>query len=173
MSQTTTTVTRRQFCTEACQVASCATLATLPEAVPEKLPMPSSFGKALEGIPKKKGDTELVPKKKDKEEKVETGFLERTDEALGRQYWLYVPDNYDPNVSHGVIVWFHPPGKANNSPPISGMPPKTTGMDSQNPNIQIARNQLPLSDRRMPKWCIAFNFSSDRKSTRLNSSHRT
>jgi Rieske Fe-S protein len=32
MSQTTTTVSRRQFCTEACQVASCATFATLISA---------------------------------------------------------------------------------------------------------------------------------------------
>ncbi|MFO0805368.1 MAG: PDZ domain-containing protein [Gemmataceae bacterium] len=89
-----------------------ATLSTLPDAIPDKLPMPSSFGKALEGVPKKKDEPGLIPKKKDKAEKVETGFLERTDEALGRQYWLYVPDNYDPNTSHGVLVWFHPVGKA-------------------------------------------------------------
>lgn len=45
--------------------------------------------------------------------KVETGLLQRLNEALGREYWLYVPDNYDPNVSHGLIVWFHDrtPGK--------------------------------------------------------------
>lgn len=88
------------------------TLGTLPDAIPDKLPMPSTFGKALEGIPKKKDEPGLIPKKKDKAEKIETGFLERTDEALGRQYWLYVPDNYDANTSHGVLVWFHPPGKA-------------------------------------------------------------
>jgi serine protease Do len=34
--------------------------------------------------------------------------LKRSNEALGREYWLYIPDNYDPNVSHGLIVWFHP-----------------------------------------------------------------
>src|SRR5262249_42865991 len=28
-----------------------------------------------------------------------------------RAYWLYVPDNYDPNVSHGLVVWFHPAGQ--------------------------------------------------------------
>jgi S1-C subfamily serine protease/predicted esterase len=45
--------------------------------------------------------------------KVETGLLQRLNEALGREYWLYVPDNYDPNISHGLIVWFHDraPGK--------------------------------------------------------------
>ena len=90
-----------------------ATLATLPDAIPAKLPMPSTFSKALEGAPKKKDDGGgLIPKKKGKEDKIETGLLERTDDALGRQYWLYVPDNYDPNVSHGVLVWFHPAGKA-------------------------------------------------------------
>lgn len=87
-----------------------AKLAIIPDAVPEKLPMPSTFSKALEGAPKKK-DPPFAPKK-GKNDKVETGFLERVDEALGRQYWLYVPDNYDPNVSHGLIVWFHPVGKA-------------------------------------------------------------
>ncbi|HEY3789084.1 MAG TPA: hypothetical protein VGL71_09525, partial [Urbifossiella sp.] len=46
-----------------------------------------------------------------KDEKIATGFIERTDDSLGRQYWLYVPDNYDANVSHGLIVWFHPVGQ--------------------------------------------------------------
>jgi predicted esterase len=121
-------------------------LGTIPEAIPEKLTMPSSAGKALEAQPKGKGldtDPKLpVPKKdpndpkkepapkpkektspvlfaddddppfgKKKKNKIETGYLERTDEALGRQYWLYIPDNYDPNTSHGLLVWFHPVGK--------------------------------------------------------------
>jgi S1-C subfamily serine protease len=49
------------------------------------------------------------PPKTDKpaKAKVETGLLKRLNEALGREYWLYVPDNYDSNVSHGLIVWFH------------------------------------------------------------------
>ncbi|MDB5312298.1 MAG: mucD 5 [Gemmataceae bacterium] len=107
-----------------------AKLTTVPDAVPEKLPMPSSAGKALEGQPKKGKEVfapmappptecgeEAAPPddpfkdpKKDKE-KIETGYLERTDEGLGRKYWLYVPDNYDANVSHGLIVWFHPAGQ--------------------------------------------------------------
>jgi len=95
-------------------------LATIPEAVPEKLPMPSSAGKALEGGPKKKGkgkgplddakDGPFRPKK-GAAEKTATGYIERVDEAVGRKYWLYVPDNYDPNVSHGLLVWFHPVGQ--------------------------------------------------------------
>jgi S1-C subfamily serine protease/predicted esterase len=125
-----------------------AKLTTVPDAIPETLPLPSSAGKALEAQPKDKAPTlpgaptpgpAPAPKKKeldkkeptsaatepvifqddpfkdskkgDKKEKVETGFLQRTDEALGREYWLYVPDNYDANVSHGLIVWFHPAGQ--------------------------------------------------------------
>lgn len=121
-----------------------AKLGTAPDAVPEKLPLPSSAGKALEAAPKKgpappapppakkeadkppakkvpgaSAATEPVlfqddpfnPKKADKKDKVETGFVKRTDEAVGRDYWLYVPDNYDPNVSHGLLVWFHAAGQ--------------------------------------------------------------
>jgi S1-C subfamily serine protease/predicted esterase len=130
-----------------------AKLATIPDAIPEKLPMPSSAGKALEAQPKEKGAlaptlpgfpprkkdpepkkapapkektstaaTEPVaiqkddpfnpnPKKATKKPKVETGYIERTDESLGRKYWLYVPDNYDENTSHGLVVWFHPAGQ--------------------------------------------------------------
>lgn len=115
-----------------------AKLAPVPDEVPEKLPLPSSAGKALEGQPKpkdapkepfpkdvfpppkgpfsdvraaaqdeKKGDTKEEPKKG----KVETGYMTRTNEGLGREYWVFVPDNYDANVSHGLIVWFHPAGQ--------------------------------------------------------------
>lgn len=94
-----------------------AKLTTVTADVPAKLPLPSSAGKALEAKPKDKGG--LIPKKgKDldpepekKAEKEETGYLVRADEALGREHWLYVPDSYDPNVSHGLIVWFHPAGQ--------------------------------------------------------------
>lgn len=111
-----------------------AKLTPVPDEVPEKLPLPSSAGKALEGLPKpKENPKDPFPKdpfgkapladvraavqdekkddpKKDKP-KIETGYMTRTDQALGREYWLFVPDNYDPNVSHGLIVWFHPAGQ--------------------------------------------------------------
>ncbi|HEY1191356.1 MAG TPA: PDZ domain-containing protein [Gemmata sp.] len=113
-----------------------AKLTAVPDEVPEKLPLPSSAGKALEGLPKPKDpmgpfpkdpfppakgpfadiradlqdEKKEEPKKKDKP-KVETGFMTRTNEALGREYWVFVPDNYDANVSHGLIVWFHPAGQ--------------------------------------------------------------
>jgi S1-C subfamily serine protease len=105
----------------------------LPNDLPEKLPVPSSKGKAGEGVtPKKDGkDPFPFPMEAPEEEpgtcgqdkkddgpfkspkddktakKVETGFMRRVNEALGREYWVYVPDNYDPKKSYGVIVWFH------------------------------------------------------------------
>jgi S1-C subfamily serine protease/predicted esterase len=119
-----------------------AKLTTIPDTIPEKLPLPSSAGKAMESPPKGKGpvipapapapkkdglpkekssitttepvlfqDDPFAPKKDDKKEKVETGFLTRSDDVLGREYWVYVPDNYDANVSHGMIVWFHAAGQ--------------------------------------------------------------
>jgi predicted esterase len=93
-------------------------LGPLTGTVPEKLPLPSSAGKALDrpkgvpGIPKPKADG---PNKDDKpvekKEDEETGLLQRANETTGREYWLYVPENYDRNVSHGLIVWFHAAGK--------------------------------------------------------------
>lgn len=113
-----------------------AKLVAAGDALPDKLPLPSSAGKAQEGNPKpkepenpfgkdpfppKKGkglsdvrsdaqDKKGEPKEKDKP-KVETGYMTRTNQALGREYWLFVPDNYDANVSHGLLVWFHAPGQ--------------------------------------------------------------
>jgi S1-C subfamily serine protease/predicted esterase len=100
-------------------------LGTVPDTLPERLPLPSSLGGAAPEKPKeekkeekKPPDPFLVaalqePKKEEpkKDEKVETGLLKRTNEALGREYWVYVPDNYDAKVSHGLIVWFHPAGQ--------------------------------------------------------------
>jgi len=75
--------------------------------------------KALQGGPKPKKDPKLpfppeeppAKDKKDEKARVETGFINRVNEALGREYWVYVPDNYDPNKSYGLIVWFHPAGQ--------------------------------------------------------------
>jgi S1-C subfamily serine protease/predicted esterase len=117
-----------------------AKLVAASDALPDKLPLPSSAGKALEAQPKAKGPENPFPKKdlfppkkgkaplgdvraaagaddkkeepKEKEKpKVETGYMTRTNQALGREYWVFVPDNYDPNVSHGLIVWFHAAGQ--------------------------------------------------------------
>jgi len=97
-----------------------AKLIAAPDTLPDKLPLPSSAGKALEGQPKpKKGPKDPFPPeedecgqdKKDKKPKVETGFINRSNQALGREYWVYIPDNYDANKSYGLIVWFHAAGQ--------------------------------------------------------------
>lgn len=97
-----------------------AKLIAAPATLPDKLPLPSSIGKALEGQPKpKKGPKDPFPPeesecgqdKKDDKAKVETGFINRSNQALGREYWIYIPDNYDANKSYGLIVWFHAAGQ--------------------------------------------------------------
>jgi S1-C subfamily serine protease/predicted esterase len=87
------------------------------ELLPEVLPLPSSAKRALERpkggapAPKKgpepKKEEKPEEKKDDKKDEPETGLQRKTNPTLGREYWVYVPENYDKNVSHGVIVWFH------------------------------------------------------------------
>jgi predicted esterase len=50
--------------------------------------------------------------KKDDKEKPKTGL--QKIEGVGaaqRKFWVYIPDNYDPNISYGLIVWLHPAGR--------------------------------------------------------------
>jgi serine protease Do len=90
-------------------------LSEVPEMVPTKtqLPEKSSVKKALtkskSAGPQAKKEEKKEPKKDDK--KAETGFLKRTTAAADHTYWIYVPENYDPNIAHAVLVWLHPPGK--------------------------------------------------------------
>jgi S1-C subfamily serine protease/poly(3-hydroxybutyrate) depolymerase len=80
-------------------------LGEMPDLVPEKLPENASAKKA-------RGKAAAKEEKKDKEEKkLETGLLKRTTAAGDHSYWVFVPDNYDPNVAHGLVVWLHPVGK--------------------------------------------------------------
>jgi serine protease Do len=91
------------------------------EDLPEALPLPSSAERALDkpkgakDAPKaKKEEPKKDEEKKDEEKKddkePEVGLLKRKNAVLGREYWVYVPLNYKPNVSHGVIVWLHAAG---------------------------------------------------------------
>lgn len=78
-------------------------LAEAPDAVPEKLPENASAKKALTppgGKPPAKPP-----------EKPETGLLKKTTPAADATFWVYVPDNYDPNLACSVVVWLHPVGK--------------------------------------------------------------
>jgi S1-C subfamily serine protease len=113
------------------------TLGTLSETVPNKLPneatlrkalaprkaapaAPSSRGRARSGGPrippepkKKDNEKEQVKKdeKKDEQKKAETGLLKRATQAREHEYWLYVPDDYDPAISYALVIWLHPAGK--------------------------------------------------------------
>jgi len=80
-------------------------LAAVPDIVPDQLPEKASAKKALEPI-KGAGDQ---PKPKDK--KVETGFLKRTNAGRDHDYYVYVPEDYDPNYSYALLLWLHPVGK--------------------------------------------------------------
>jgi S1-C subfamily serine protease/predicted esterase len=117
------------------------TLGVLGDAVPEKLPEIATLKKALEprkhetpavkpgapavakpGAPSPKRPAPKPPKPPEKEEpkkeaskeekkKPETGLLKRTNAARDHEYWLLVPDDYDPNIAHALVVWLHPAGK--------------------------------------------------------------
>lgn len=98
-------------------------IGSLNEELPEKLPMPSSKQRALDkpkGAPApgnpgpKPGDPEAKPeekkedKKEDEKDELEKGLLTGlSNKTSGREYWMYLPDNYDKNKSYGVIVWLH------------------------------------------------------------------
>src|SRR5262249_47006224 len=83
------------------------TLGTMPDEVPDKLPENASARKALV----KPGAKPPAKKDDKKDDKPETGLLKRTTEAGDHTYWVYVPDNYDPNIAHALVVWLHPQGK--------------------------------------------------------------
>ncbi len=85
------------------------------DEVPDKLPEEASLKKALEPRklvgpgPKPGRKPAPAPNKEDK--KVETGVLQRKNAAATHSYWIYVPRDYDPNISYALLVWLHPVGK--------------------------------------------------------------
>ena len=78
------------------------------DKVPEKLPESATVKKALE--PLEIGNPKIKPPKIEPKEKGATGMVKRTG-GSGQKYWIYVPEDYDPNISYAVVVWLHPPGK--------------------------------------------------------------
>jgi S1-C subfamily serine protease/predicted esterase len=89
-----------------------AKLGEFPDAVPVELPKKSSLGQAL----KQRGAVRppAPPKQAEKKEaskKPDLGLLKRSTAAGDHEYWMYIPENYDPNVSHALVVWLHPAGK--------------------------------------------------------------
>jgi S1-C subfamily serine protease/dienelactone hydrolase len=59
----------------------------------------------------KKDDAKKDDKKDDKEDEVETGLFKKTTAAADHSYYVFVPENYKPKVSHALVIWLHPLGK--------------------------------------------------------------
>lgn len=79
------------------------------EEIPPKLPEPASHKKAL--APLETSNPNVKPPKIDPgKDKPATGFIKRIA-SEGGKYWIYVPEDYDPNIAHAVVVFLHPPGK--------------------------------------------------------------
>lgn len=99
-----------------------AKLGELPETIPAELP-PGTHKKAL--TPKKPmpGPMGLPPKpmprpkpmpeeKKAEKKDAQKGHYTKKDPTTGREYWVYVPEDYDPNISYAFVLWLHPAGNA-------------------------------------------------------------
>ena len=82
------------------------------DTIPEKLPDPATVKKAL--APLENGKGQPKPAKVDppgKKDEPETGLIQITAAGGDHKYFVYVHDDYDPNISHAVLVWFHLPEK--------------------------------------------------------------
>lgn len=78
--------------------------------LPEKLSEPASLKKAL--APLEVANPNIKPPKIDAPAgKPETGIVKRTTADGEHKFQIYVPDEYDPNIAHALVVWLHPPGK--------------------------------------------------------------
>ena len=91
----------------------------IPAKLPEKASLEKARTKAKPAAPPKKDgkkedkkDEKKEEKKEDKEKgKAPTGLLKRTNQARDRHYWIYVPDDYNPDISYALVIWLHPVGK--------------------------------------------------------------
>jgi predicted esterase len=84
------------------------------DEVPDRLPEESSKKKALEPIKPVGGPGPMPPPPPPpapKGGKAETGLMNRKNASGSHNYWVYVPRDYDPNVSYALVVWLHPVGK--------------------------------------------------------------
>jgi S1-C subfamily serine protease len=80
-------------------------------AIPEKLPEADSIKKALD--PLESNNPNVKPPKivEENPAKPETGLMSKNTADVGHKFWLYVHEDYDPNIAHGIVVWLHQPGK--------------------------------------------------------------
>src|SRR5260370_6068275 len=75
--------------------------------IPERLSA-ASVKQALEPLEVAPGKPK-PPKVDRSDKKAETGLLKRTTAGGDHKYWVYVHEDYDPNVAHALVVWLHPP----------------------------------------------------------------
>lgn len=92
-------------------------LGVLTEAVPDQLPQPATRKKA-KAAPAAAPAGPMPPPKPEKKEpapeeakKPPTGLQKQMTPTRDHEYWLYVPADYDPNISYALVVWLHPAGK--------------------------------------------------------------
>ena len=76
--------------------------------VPSNLPPEASVKKALEPLQVAPGQPKPA-KAEHATTKAETGFLKHTTAGGDHKYWLYVHEDYDPNIAHALVVWLHAP----------------------------------------------------------------
>jgi S1-C subfamily serine protease/predicted esterase len=91
-------------------------LAEMPGIIPDKLPAQASKAHALNqpkppAMPLQGQPGTPAPAPKSASAKFETGLLQRTGASGDHHYFLYVPPNYDPNVSHVLVIWLHAAGQ--------------------------------------------------------------
>lgn len=79
--------------------------------IPEKLPEVASIKKALEPLESNNPNVKPPKVAEQNPAKPETGFMEKNTPDGEHKYWLYVHEDYDPQVAHAVLVWLHPPDK--------------------------------------------------------------
>ncbi len=84
----------------------------LPGQLPLKPVQPGKPGKPRPEKPgdKPKEDKPEAEKPKEEKKPARTGYYTNKDPLTGREHWVYVPEDYDPNISYALVVWLHPTG---------------------------------------------------------------
>jgi serine protease Do len=90
-------------------------LAPLEIGKPKVKDLKAKFPKIKGGDKKPAAEPKAEPAKADAaksepKEKAPMGMVKRVT-GNGNKYWIYVPEDYDPNISYAVVLWLHPPGK--------------------------------------------------------------
>jgi serine protease Do len=84
----------------------------MPGGPKEEQPKPDASKPDASKPDASKPDASKAEPPKEEKKPARTGQFTETDPATGREYWAYVPENYDPNVAHALVVWLHPAGDA-------------------------------------------------------------